>query len=79
MGIKNPYIQNKCLLSKWFFRLCNEDGIWQELLRNKYLKNKSLGQVNKKLGYSHFWMGLMGVRDKFISLGRFKVAGGCTS
>jgi len=51
LGIQILDIQNKCLLiSKWLFKLCNEEGIWQELLRNKYLKEKTLGQVNKKPG-----------------------------
>ena len=37
LGIKNLDIQNRCLLSKWLFKLINEEGIWQSLLRNKYL------------------------------------------
>jgi hypothetical protein len=37
--------------------------MWQELLRNKCLKNKTRSQVNKKAGDSHFWMGLMAVKD----------------
>jgi hypothetical protein len=27
LGIKNIDLQNKCLLSKWLFKLINEDGI----------------------------------------------------
>jgi hypothetical protein len=23
-------VQNKCLLSKWLFKLINEEGLWQE-------------------------------------------------
>ena len=65
-----------CLLSKWVFKLCNEEGIWQELLLNKYLKDKTLGQVNKKPGDSYFWTSLMGVKDKFLSLGRFSLKDG---
>ena len=76
MGIQNLDIQNKYLLSKWLFKLCNEEGIWQELLRNKYLKNKNLGQVNKKHGDSYFWTSLMGVNDNFLSLGRFLLKDG---
>ena len=37
LGIHNLDLQNKCLLSKWLFKLLNEDGMWQELLRNKYI------------------------------------------
>ena len=75
-GIQNLDIQNKCLLSKWLFKLCNEEGIWQELLRNKYLKDKTLGQVNEKPRDSYFWTSLMGVNDNFLSLGRFLLKDG---
>jgi hypothetical protein len=33
-------IKNKCLLSKWLFKLMHEEGVWQELLHNKHLKTK---------------------------------------
>jgi len=69
-------IQNKCLLSKWLFKLCNEDGLWQDLLRNKYMKDKPLAEVEKKSRDSHFWKGLMGVKDQFLNLGRFKLVSG---
>lgn len=52
LGILNLELQNKCLLSKWLFSLINEDGIWQQLLRNKYLRNKSIAQVEYKPGDS---------------------------
>ena len=42
----NLEIQNICLLSKWLYKLVNEDGIWQDLLRKKYLKNKTIGEVH---------------------------------
>ena len=47
--------QNKCLLSKWLFKLINEEGIWQQQLRNKYLANKTIIQVEKKSRDSQFW------------------------
>jgi len=52
LGIKNLDIQNRCLLSKWLFKLINEEGIWQSLLRKKYLKNETIAQVQKKPGDS---------------------------
>jgi hypothetical protein len=39
--------------------------VWQELLYNKYLRNKSLSQVTAKPTDSPFWKGLMGVKDDF--------------
>ena len=76
LGIQNLDLQNKCLLSKWLFKLCNEEGTWQELIRNKYLKNKTLSQIEKKNGFSQFWNGLLGVKDIFLSLGKFKLDNG---
>jgi len=45
LGIAYLWITNKCLLSKGLFKLLNEVGIWQILLRNKYLSSKCLSQV----------------------------------
>jgi len=68
--------QNKCLLSKWLFKLINEEGIWQQLLRNKYLANKTITQVEKKPGDSQFWSGLMKVKNVFLRWVSFKVHNG---
>jgi hypothetical protein len=54
----------------------NEDGLWQQILRKKYLKGKTLSQVVKKAGDSHFWSGLMEVKDLVLSRGKFKVQNG---
>ncbi|WVZ85517.1 LOW QUALITY PROTEIN: hypothetical protein U9M48_032438 [Paspalum notatum var. saurae] len=63
--------------SKWLFKLANEDGIWQRLLRNKYLKSKPFGSGSKKPGISHFWAaGLMEVKHLFLGLGSFLVGNG---
>jgi hypothetical protein len=73
MGIMNLELQNRCLLSKWLFKLFNEEGMWQDLIKNKYMENKTLSQVKKKAGDSHFWASLMGVKDQFINLGWFRL------
>jgi len=53
LGVQDLEIQNKCLLSKWVVKLCNEDGMCQELLRNKYLTNRTLSGCEKKInGFS---------------------------
>ena len=48
LGILDRDTQNKCLLAKWLFKLANEDGVWQRLLRNKYLRNKIVTQLKNK-------------------------------
>ncbi|WVZ61663.1 hypothetical protein U9M48_011501 [Paspalum notatum var. saurae] len=76
LGIIDLEVQNKCLLSKWLFKLANEDGIWQSLIHNKYLKSKPLGSGIKKPGVSHFWAGIMEVKQDFLSLGSFNIGDG---
>ena len=76
LGILNLDVQNKCLLSKCFFKLINEQGVWQTLLRRKYLRFKSLTQVEHSPGDSHFWSGLMRVKPEFLRWGKFKLGNG---
>ena len=76
LGVQDLEIQNKCLLSKWVVKLCNEDGMWQELLHNKYLTNRTLSGCEKKSTDSHFWKGLMNVKDIMLSYGTFKIGDG---
>ena len=73
MGILNLEAQNIFLSSKWFFRLLNEEGIWQNLLKRKYMMNKSLSQFYKKPGDSQVWAGQMENKDLFLSKGIFKI------
>jgi hypothetical protein len=35
LGIDVLDIKNNCLLSKWLFKIINEEGMWQELIFNK--------------------------------------------
>ena len=76
MGIINLWIQIKCLLSKWLFRILNEDSTLQILLWNKYLSSECLSQVHIRPGYSNFWKGLLKVREDFLGCGTFKIKDG---
>jgi hypothetical protein len=76
LGIEVLEIKNRCLLSKWLFKLLHEEGVWQELLTNKYLKTKTLAQVHANPTDSQFWKGLMAVKEDFFSKGRFQVGDG---
>jgi hypothetical protein len=48
LGIEVLDIKNNCLLSKWLFKIINEEGMWQELICNKYLKKQNLSQGPSK-------------------------------
>lgn len=76
MGFLHLQTQNKCLLSKWLFRLANTEGVWQTILHIKYLRNKTLSQVDHVPGDSHFWTSLMKVKNVFLRLGTFQIGDG---
>jgi hypothetical protein len=67
LGVENLEIKNKCLLSKWLFKLLNEDVIWQELLRNKYIHSKKLTQVTTKPLDSALWKGIMRIKEELLA------------
>jgi hypothetical protein len=76
MSIMNIDIQNQCLLSKWVYILINENGMWQELLRRKYMQDKPIGQMHKRSRDSQFWSGLMKVKERFLGYGTFQINNG---
>jgi hypothetical protein len=50
-------------------QLFNEEGVWRELLQNKYLHTKSLAKLTVQPIDSPFWKGLMKVKEEFFSRG----------
>jgi hypothetical protein len=62
----NLELKNKYLLSKWPYKLLNKEGVWQELLHNKYLHSKTPSQVSTKPTESPFRKGLINFNDDFF-------------
>ena len=63
-------------MSKWLYKLLNEEGVWQELVYNKYLGGKTLSQVQAKPLDSPFWKVLMSVKEDFFARGTFVLGNG---
>jgi hypothetical protein len=53
-----------------------EDGVWQDLLTNKYLRGQTLSQVQAKPTDSPFWKEIMGVKEEFFKRGSFIIGDG---
>jgi hypothetical protein len=79
LGIEVLEIKNKCLLSRWFQKILAEEGVWHELIQNKYLHSRSLSQVTSKPADSPFWKGLMRIKEDFFSRGVFRVGNGANT
>jgi hypothetical protein len=56
--------------------LLTGDGIWQTLLRRKYIGSKALSLVLWKPGGSHFWAGIMATKKHFFGHGTFSIKDG---
>jgi hypothetical protein len=48
LGVVDLSVMNKCLLIKWLWNLETFEGIWQNLIGTKYLKNCFLSQCVRK-------------------------------
>jgi hypothetical protein len=62
LGIKDLRKLNISLLCKWWWRLETEEGLWQEIIKHKYLKNKSIHEVSHKLNDSPIWADILKVK-----------------
>jgi hypothetical protein len=76
LGILDLNTKNTALLSKWLYKLLTSDGMWQQILRNKYVGTKPLAQAQWKIGDSHFLPCLMKVKPDFLHFGTFIVNDG---
>jgi len=73
LGIKDIRKMN-ISFCKWFWRLETESGIWQELIRYKYLKHDSVCTVKHRQSDSAIWSDLLKVSDVYLQ-GRKMIIG----
>jgi len=66
LGVKDLKKMNISLLCKWWWKLENEDGLWQQIVKHKYMQNKSIHEVCHKLNDSPIWAYLLKVRDIYL-------------
>ena len=56
---------NQALLAKWLWKLETENGLWQTVIRNKYVKGRCISGIRRKPGDSQFWSGVLSVKNIF--------------
>ena len=52
-------------MCKWWWRL-KKEGLWQEIIRYKYMRTKSIHEVSHKLNDSPIWSDLLKVKDIYL-------------
>ena len=48
LGIKNIRRQNISLLVKWWWKLDTQQGLWQDIVKARYLRNKTMAFVTAR-------------------------------
>jgi hypothetical protein len=57
---------NISLLAKWWWKLEQESGLWQEIIQAKYLNNKTIFSVTHKASDSPIWFDMLKVKDTYL-------------
>jgi len=65
LGIHDQRKMNKSLLYKWWWKLENNDGLWQQIVKKKYIKMIPIAQLKRKPTNSPVWNNLLKVRDLY--------------
>ena len=53
LGVLDLDLMNKTLLGKWIWKLENEEGWWQDILKNKYSRKKPMS-ITRRVGSKIF-------------------------
>ena len=54
LGVKDLHKQNVSLMVKWWWKLETQTGMWQDIVRARYLTNKSVASVKPRFSDSPF-------------------------
>jgi hypothetical protein len=57
---------NVSLLCKWWWKLEKENGLWQDLVKAKYLQNKNISTVTHRLDDSPAWHDLLKIKNIYL-------------
>jgi hypothetical protein len=76
LGIKDMRKLNLSLLCKWWWILETWEGLWQDLVRVKYIKQKPLCLVPNRHNVSPVWSDLLKVRHIYVKGKTFRVNNG---
>lgn len=76
LGIKDIRKMNISLLCKWWWKLESEDGLWQKIIKYKYMKRDSVCTVKHRQTDSPIWADLLKIRHIYLQGKRMCVNNG---
>jgi len=66
LGIKDIQKMNISLLCKWWWKLKNEEGLWQQIIQKKNLSNDLVSTVKGRMDDSPIWKDLLQIRCVYL-------------
>ena len=80
LGIKDIRKMNLSLLCKWWGKLETEEGLWQTIIRAKYMRGgRLIGAIKHKIDDSPVWSDLLKVKHLYMSNRKIKVNNGLST
>jgi hypothetical protein len=67
LGVKDLRKQNISLLCKWWWKLDTLDGLWQKIVKAKYLRNKTVATVTSRFNDSPCWKAMLKVKETYFA------------
>ena len=64
--MKDLHKQNLSLLTKWWWKLETRTGLWQEIIKAKYLGKDKVASVKTKVNDSPCWKAIMKVKNLYM-------------
>ena len=64
LGVKDLRKQNISLMVKWWWKLETQNGVWQDIVRARYLRNMTIAEEGPKFSDSPCWKSLL--KDKEV-------------
>lgn len=74
--IKNLRKMNISLVSEWWWKLENEQGVWQDRAHANYIKDLCTGQIKHIHDDSPIWTDLLKIRHIYMNRKKFQVYNG---
>jgi hypothetical protein len=67
LGVLDLRKQNISLLCKWWWKLDTQQGLWQDIVKAKYLRNKIVASVQSRFNDSPCWKALLSMKDTYMA------------
>lgn len=66
LGVKDLRKQNISLMVKWWWKLETKKGVWQDIIKARYLRNKTVTTVKPRFSDSPCWKSILKVREFYL-------------